>query len=260
MKHSYLFLAAAVAGVLALPVVGYAVFGPKNEPKADMASSTALSRIAPAAGPGVPAPETSAPSSVIPAEATSTAPVMPSNSSLGLSTHSPATIATVDAVEMEPLRISPDQPTIVTLDRDAINIMVGSNRNLRVVPDTNRTIVLIPKEPGSTYFRAFDADGKIIMQRHVIVGAPKSNYIRIRRACVNGSDKGCREYSVYYCPDMCHEVSVMQGEGTRQSPQVPDNAPLYRPQTVSPEQNDGLPPPDVDTSGTAPADALQQPK
>ena len=114
-----------------------------------------------------------------------------------------------DSAEIEPLRISLDKPEIIRLDRDAVNVIVGSNENLRVVPDTNRNLVLIAKKPGSTYFRALDMDGKVIMQRHVIIGSPNKNYIRIRRACANGV-AGCKQYSVYYCPDMCHEVNVVQ--------------------------------------------------
>lgn len=114
-----------------------------------------------------------------------------------------------DSAEIEPLRISLDKPEIVRLDRDAVNVIVGSNENLRVVPDTNKNLVLIAKKPGSTYFRALDVDGKVIMQRHVIIGSPNKNYIRIRRACANGMP-GCKQYSVYYCPDMCHEVNVVQ--------------------------------------------------
>ncbi|PZP55136.1 MAG: hypothetical protein DI586_07785 [Micavibrio aeruginosavorus] len=114
-----------------------------------------------------------------------------------------------DSLEIEPLRVSLDKPEIIRLDRDAVNVIVGSNENLRVVPDTNRNLVLIAKKPGSTYFRALDTDGKVIMQRHVIIGSPTKNYIRIRRACANGT-QGCKQYSVYYCPDMCHEVNVVQ--------------------------------------------------
>lgn len=131
-----------------------------------------------------------------------------------------------DATELPPLRISPDKPEIIQLDRDAINVLVGSDETLRAVPDTNRTIVLIPKKPGATYFKAIDAEGKIIMQRHVIVGAPEkgNKYLRIRRACA-GDDTNCKQYSVYYCPDMCHEVNVVQGEATSQKSVTPDIAP-----------------------------------
>jgi len=113
--------------------------------------------------------------------------------------------------EMAPLRITPDKPEIVTLSREAANVLVGSDEHLRAIPDTNRTIILIPKKPGATYFKALDANGNTIMQRHVIIGAAKSEYIRIRRACANGED-GCKQYSLFYCPDACHEVEVMQDE------------------------------------------------
>lgn len=132
-----------------------------------------------------------------------------------------------DKEEETPLRISPDKPEVIHLDQDAVNILVGSEETLRAVPDTNRTIILIPKKPGATYVKVTDADGKIIMQRHVIVGAPeKSNkYLRIRRACAN-DDKSCKEFSIYYCPDMCHEVSVVQGEAAMtQGTGTPSDAP-----------------------------------
>ena len=129
--------------------------------------------------------------------------------------------------DLPPLRISSDKPEVITLDRDAVNVLVGSDETLRAVPDTNRTIVLIPKKPGATYFRAIDGEGKTIMQRHVIVGSPEkgSQYIRIRRACA-ADDAKCKEYSVYYCPDMCHEVNVVQGDAARAGNNMaPDVAP-----------------------------------
>ncbi len=128
-----------------------------------------------------------------------------------------------DSPEIEPLRVSLDKPEIIRLDRDAVNVIVGSNENLRVVPDTNRNLVLIAKKPGSTYFRALDADGKVIMQRHVIIGSPSKNYIRIRRACANGA-QGCKQYSVYYCPDMCHEVNVVQ-DASGPASSIPEETP-----------------------------------
>lgn len=139
---------------------------------------------------------------------------------------------TVDAAEETPLRISSDKPEVIKLDRDAVNVLVGSDETLRAVPDTNRTIVLIPKKPGATYFKAIDADGKVIMQRHVIVGAVEkgNQYIRIRRACA-ADDAKCKEFSVYYCPDMCHEVNVIQGSNVTSSGsnRTPDVAPSSSP-------------------------------
>lgn len=183
-----------------------------------------LSQLEPSSGPEI-APPTTAARSLIPVESTPQVVSEPEQPLV-----SPHTVTT-DAAELEPLKLTLDKPEVIQLDRDAVNILVGSDRNLRVVPDTNRTLVLVPKQPGSTYFKALDNDGKVIMQRHVIVGSPQDKYIRIRRACVNGA-KDCKQYSVYYCPDMCHEVNVVQGED-RSSPSVPDEAP-------SNLQNDGV--------------------
>lgn len=132
-----------------------------------------------------------------------------------------------DAAEIPPLRISPDKPEIIKLDRDAVNVLVGSEQTLRAVPDTNRTIILIPKQPGATFVKVTDADGKIIMQRHVIVGAPEksSKYIRIRRVCAEDA-KNCKQFSVYYCPDICHEVNVVQNEAASSAlSEAPADAP-----------------------------------
>ncbi len=140
-----------------------------------------------------------------------------------------------DAKEEAPLRISPDKPEVIHLDRDAVNVLVGSEETLRAVPDTNRTLILIPKKPGATFVKVTDAEGKIILQRHVIVGAPEreNKYIRIRRACAN-DDRNCKQFSVYYCPDMCHEVNVVQGDNA--SSQT-TNAPADAPSSPRPDDN-----------------------
>ncbi len=128
-----------------------------------------------------------------------------------------------ETVEDLPLKITPDKPEIVHLTRDAVNVIVGSEEHLRVVPDTNRTLIVIPKKPGATFFKALDNDGNVIMQRHVIIAAPQKKYIRIRRACADG-DASCKGFSVYYCPDMCHEVSVVQEASATESPVAPTEA------------------------------------
>lgn len=155
-------------------------------------------------------------SSIEPAAGEEAAAVTPSDAEMKSATELDSLSA--DAKEETPLRISPDKPEVIQLDRDAVNVLVGSDETLRAVPDTNRSIILIPKKPGATFFKAIDADGKIIMQRHVIVGSAErvNKYVRIRRACAQ-DDKGCQEFSMYYCPDVCHEVNVVQGDKASQS-------------------------------------------
>lgn len=197
--RSKLLLPVCYICVLALAIVSADSFIPRAQHAAEMAQARSFMGIEPAAGAelgdgAVPVPQ-------VDESELKDAPIIDG--------------VVVEAEEEPPLRISPDKPEIVHLDKDAVNVLVGSDETLRAIPDTNRTIILIPKKPGATFFKAIDADGKVIAQRHVIIAAPagKSKYVRIRRACVNGAD-GCREYSVYYCPDMCHEVNVVQGEKT----------------------------------------------
>ncbi len=250
MKKSPLLLAAALGCFLAVPLIGYELM--TNQPAA---GARGLNTIEPTAGETtdvVATPVTAAPAAtpqtetlpprLIPAETTSSDIVPAMHDQMATDT----ALTRQDSEETPPLRITSDKAEVIQLDRDAVNILVGSDKNLRVVPDTNRTLILIPKQPGSTYFKALDSEGKIIMQRHVIVGSPKNEYIRIRRACVNGAD-GCKEYSVYYCPDMCHEVSVSQDE-KKSSPSVPDEAPNYRESKKDEpqgNQQDDSPPPDT---------------
>lgn len=245
MKTSPFLLAAALGCVLAVPLIGYDLL--TNQPPA---GARGLNTMEPSAGETadvLPPPPVAKQTDItaprlIPAETTSS-DIVPS---MGNHMMGDSALTKQDSDEAPPLRITSDKAEVIQLDRDAVNIVVGSDKNLRVVPDTNRTLILIPKQPGSTYFKALDNQGKVIMQRHVIVGSPKNEYIRIRRACVNGAD-GCKEYSVYYCPDMCHEVSVSQDE-KQSSPSVPDEAPNYRESRKSEpqgNQQDDSPPPDT---------------
>lgn len=144
-------------------------------------------------------------------------------------------LAASDSAEIAPLKISPDKPEIIKLDRDVVNILVGNEDTLKAIPDSKRTVILIPKAAGATYFKAIDADGKIIMQRHVIVGTSDNSnkYLRIRRACASG-DTACKPYSVYYCPDMCHEVSMERGKSSGGYGELPGGS--DEPMTIEPTQ------------------------
>ena len=124
---------------------------------------------------------------------------MPAGSSLDGETH-PA------------LKMTPDKSELVRLDREAASVVVGNPAQIAVMLDAPRLAVVIPRAPGATYFTVLDKDGNVIMQRHVIVASPKKNYVRVRRSCSNApSGAPCQPTSVYFCPDMCHEVSTAAG-------------------------------------------------
>jgi len=111
------------------------------------------------------------------------------------------------------LRITPDKSEMVKLDQEAASVIVGNPNHLSVLLDTPNTLVVVPRAEGASHFTVLGKDGSVLMQRHVIVGAAKENYVRIRRSCAP-TDRGCQPTSVYFCPDMCHEVKEnTQGSG-----------------------------------------------
>lgn len=108
------------------------------------------------------------------------------------------------------LRLTPDKTEMVTLDREAQSIVIGNPANASVMMENPKLLLIVPRSPGATHMSVLDKEGEIIMQRHIVVAAPREKYVRIRRSCANatGRNAGCQPVSVYYCPDMCHEVST----------------------------------------------------
>ncbi len=114
------------------------------------------------------------------------------------------------------IRLTPDKSEIIKLKTDASSIIVGNPMHLSILADTPRTLVLVPKAVGATHFSILDKQGNILMQRHVLVAGPTTDYIRIKKTCVD-DDEGCVATSVYYCPDICHEIISQGSEKTQTS-------------------------------------------
>lgn len=115
-----------------------------------------------------------------------------------------------------PLRVTPDKSEIIKLEADAASVIVGNPDHISVLAESPRLLVVVPKATGASYFTVLDAKGAVIMQRHVIVGSPKDNYVRVKKTCqtssVDNKTQGdCKLTSVYYCPDMCHNIGEEQG-------------------------------------------------
>ncbi len=112
------------------------------------------------------------------------------------------------------LNLTPDRSELVRLDREAGSVVVGNPNHVTVMLDSPRLAVVIPRTPGATYFTVLGKDGNVIMQRHVVVAAPKKNYVRVRRSCSNAANNAdCQPTSVYFCPDMCHEIGAAAADG-----------------------------------------------
>jgi Flp pilus assembly secretin CpaC len=128
----------------------------------------------------------------------------------------------IDSETHPSLNLSPDKSELVTLDRDATSVIVGNPNHAGVLLDTPRLAVVIPRTPGATYFTVLDKDGAVIMQRHVIVASPKKNYVRVRRSCGNAAQgRDCQPTSVYFCPDMCHEIGTPSDEAANSMANAP---------------------------------------
>ena len=84
----------------------------------------------------------------------------------------------------------------------------GNPNHLNVLAASPSAVILVGKQPGATYFTALNAKNEVIMQRHVLVAAPKERYVRIRKTCAGTGDKNCQPTQVYYCPDTCHQIMI----------------------------------------------------
>lgn len=116
--------------------------------------------------------------------------------------------APLDAATHPALRLTPDKSELIRLDKEAGSVVIGNPAHISVLIDNPKLAVVVPRQGGATYFSILDKEGNVIMQRHVIVASPKKNYVRVRRSCSATSGQECRPTSVYFCPDMCHEIEA----------------------------------------------------
>ena len=116
------------------------------------------------------------------------------------------------------LNLTPDKSELIKLDQDAASVVVGNPNHISVMLDTPDTLIVVPRAPGASYFTVMGKDGSILMQRHAVVGTASQKseeYVRIRRSCGPNSGNDCQQTSVYFCPDICHEVSLDQQASSR---------------------------------------------
>lgn len=154
----------------------------------------------------------------VPASAQTTAKQPAADLMPPVSGQSAASLPKLDAETHPVLNLSPDKSELVPLDREAHSVVVGNSAHVAVLLDSPKLAVVVPRTAGATYFTVLDKNGDIVMQRHVVVAAPKKNYVRVRRSCGNAADgQDCKPTSVYFCPDMCHEIGTASGDGANAS-------------------------------------------
>jgi hypothetical protein len=123
-----------------------------------------------------------------------------------------ASVPGVAEVTDPPIRLTSDKTEILRLPAPAGSVMVGNPKHLGALVENATTLILVPREPGSSFLTVLGAGGQTLVARHVIVGAPKSRYLRVRQNCA-GDAANCQAMTTYYCPDMCHPiVPDLEGE------------------------------------------------
>ncbi len=126
------------------------------------------------------------------------------------------------AKDAEAIRVAPGSSHVVTLDRDAASVVVASPAHASVFLDNPRTVVIVPRAPGATGFRALDADGRTILNKQIVVGeADAESYVRVTRICDANAGGACQPVSLYYCPDNCVSVSVPSVDPNATMPVAP---------------------------------------
>lgn len=129
-----------------------------------------------------------------------------------------ATAEPVSNAESADIRLTPDRSEIIRLSQEVGSVVIGNPQTLSVFVDTPQSLVLVPKTAGATYFTVLDKTGNVIMERHVIVAAPKRGYVRIRTGCMGKESDSCNPTRMYYCPQgsMCHDVPMASDAGKSQ--------------------------------------------
>lgn len=155
-----------------------------------------------------------------------------------------------DEITHPPLKLTPDKSSILMLDRSAGSIIIGNPAHLNILADSANRLIVVPRAPGASFFTVLDQDGGLLMQRHVIVASPKEKYLRVRNTCASGED--CQPTSVYYCPDMCHEIIASDTSQDSAGPSGdssagPDAAAAYS--AVSGSRAEPPPPPEQTDTG-----------
>ena len=110
--------------------------------------------------------------------------------------------------EGKPLIVSADGPALIRLEKDAASVIVGNPVHATALLDSQRMLLITPGQPGVTALTVLDEDGEVILNRKVLVNAPKSKYVRVSRVCAASELENCRQVSMYYCPNGCHEIAI----------------------------------------------------
>lgn len=138
----------------------------------------------------------------------------------GADTAAGTTQSAVQSIDPDAIRLSPDRVKILKLKKDAVSIVVTNPAHAVALLDSPRTVILMPRSPGTTSLVILDRNGEALLERNIIVTAAQNNYVRIRRACPDNA-RNCAREAYYYCPDGCFEINPVVSD------ELPQNVPAF---------------------------------
>lgn len=97
-----------------------------------------------------------------------------------------ATVVTISSIQTVPaaskdIEVLIDQATMLRLERPAAEIVVGNPSIADVSVQNGKAIVLTGKSFGQTNLIVIDAQGKVIINRRVVVQEPAGGYVTVYR-------------------------------------------------------------------------------
>ena len=128
--------------------------------------------------------------------------------------------STVQSLDPDAIRLTPDRVKILTLKKDAVSVVVTNPAHAVALLDSPRTVILMPRSPGTTSLVILDRNGEALFERNIIVSAAQNKYVRIRRICPDNA-RNCTREAYYYCPDGCFEINPVVSNA------LPDNVPAF---------------------------------
>jgi hypothetical protein len=119
----------------------------------------------------------------------------PERSARGLILASVLAAGTAQTAQAEgrDVRVLIDQATMLRLERSAAEIVVGNPSIADVSVQSGKVLVLTGKSFGETNLIVLDAQGKIIINRRVVVQEPHGGYVTVYR--------GATRHTLYCAPN-----------------------------------------------------------
>jgi len=130
------------------------------------------------------------------------------------------TVSAAQTLDPDAIRLTPDRVKVLHLKKDAVSVVVTNPAHAVALLDSPRTVILMPRNPGTTSLVILDRNGETLLERNIIVSAAQKKYVRIRRICSDNA-RGCTPEAYYYCPDGCFEINPVTSDA------LPQNVPAF---------------------------------